>query len=507
MIKQLGQIDFGAPDANAEFVLASKTNSKPLFLEAYVPPPLSNLQKFRDGECFLLLGLKGTGKTAVLRDLQSHAKSQEKSVEFLIFRNEILEEKDLLDFDWPILVDDKKIKQTKHYLHCIKRILLSIILKLCVDQIQIDDSEIDDDSDSFFRNFLEKMRSSSTARLVQAAFDTIQATITSTRVDPSKISNGKISTDASRLLKRQNDLILENICRQLKKSKRKIALFVDEIHFAYRDEKTLEQDAMLVRDTILAVINLNERFINERIDCVIYAGFRSEFMDHPLIAAAEVNNALSSYGEVLSWATFPANSNHPMFDIASKRIEHSLGKSFSKSKIADTYFGSINTQSFVEETWSKPRDIIRFFNIAKKMYPNRISLEPREFKAALRSYSSEAWLEIKTAATAFLPPKGIIQLEELLRNLGPKMFKAGFSLTMEEFSNQLEPVYREISAAHTATYSKKHLIQMLFILGIFYTRKHDSSGPGIVYAYHRGNRHPAEDGLVFLHRSVARAFS
>lgn len=507
MIKKLGEIDFGAPDANAEYVQASRNNAHPIFLEAYVPPPLSSIEKFRKGENFLLLGLKGTGKTAVLRDLQNHAESSGKAVEFLIFRNEILEEKDLLNFNWPVLIDDKMLKETKHYIHCIKRIFLSLILKLYTDKVSAQELDMDDDETSFFKKFMEKIQGSSTARLVQLSFDTVHAAIKSLEVNLDKITDGKASVDASKLLKRQNDLLLENVCRLLKKSKLKIALFVDEIHFAYRDEETLRQDAMLVRDTILAVINLNERFINEKIDCTIYAGFRSEFMDHPLIAAAEVNNAISSYGETLSWATFPANATHPMFDIAAKRIELSLGHTFEKSKIKDTYFGSIDPQNFVEATWSKPRDIIRFFNIAKKMYPNRVSLLGNEFKAVLRNYSSEAWLEIKTAATAFLPPSGIIKLEELLRVIGPKMFEHGYSLTMQEFSDQMEPVYQEISKEHAAAYSKKHLIQLLFILGLFYTRKKDANNHNIIYAYHRGNRYPAEDGFVHLHKSVARAFS
>lgn len=133
MVQPLGNIDFGATDANAEFVIAQKAHSTPVFLDAYVAPPLSDLAGFRRGQRFVLLGLKGTGKTAVLREIQNKATTAGRSVQFLIFRNEILEEKDLLEFSWPILIDDEKVKQTRHYLHCIKRILLAIILKHCAD--------------------------------------------------------------------------------------------------------------------------------------------------------------------------------------------------------------------------------------------------------------------------------------------------------------------------------------------------------------------------------------
>jgi hypothetical protein len=506
MVRRLGDIDFGVPDANAEYVIATKANSDPIFLRAYVPPPLSDLPGFRQGSRFLLLGLKGTGKTAVLRNLEQAAKDSNRIVEFLIFRNEILEEKDLLEFNWPILIDDQEIKRTKHYLHCVKRILLAVILKHCTKK-SIDTDAFDDDDAGFFKDFWTRIKTSPAARLVQISFDTVNAALGALNIDIGKITSGRATLAASRLLKRQNDILLENACRLLKANKISVSIFIDEIHFAYRDEETLRQDAMLVRDTILAVINLNERFITEKIDCTIYAGFRSEFLDHPLIAAAEINNALASYGETLSWATFPADAHHPMFDIAARRVEQSIGRSFPASKMLDSYFGAFDPQLFVESTWSKPRDIIRFFNIAKKMYPDRISMLRKEFNAVLREYCSESWFEIKTAATAFLPPAGIVKLEEVLRKIGPKSFEPHFRMTFADFASELDHVYAEIGKQTAAAYTKSHLLQLLFILGLYSTRHVDSGGQSIVYSYHRGNRHPSEEGYVFLHRAVARAFS
>lgn len=507
MVRPLGEIDFGAPDANAEYMIASKQNAKPLFVEAYVAPPLSDIDGFRKGTRFLLLGLKGTGKTAVLRDLQQQAERQGQTVEFLIFRNEILEEKDLINFHWPLLIDDEKIKQSKHYLHCLKRILLSILIKMALANSNPDISSFPDDETSFFKKLYDRIRTSAPGRLVQIAFDTVFESLKAIEVDANRLSGGRVTLDIGRILKRQNDVLLENTCRLIRASGKPISLFVDEIHFAYRDEETLRQDAMLVRDTVQAVINLNERFIQEAINCTIYAGLRSEFVDHPLIAMAEINNSLLSFGETLSWATFPADHNHPMFEIAARRVENSIGSPFSKSKIIDSYFGAIDPQLFVESTWSKPRDIIRFFNAAKRMYPHRVSLTKPEFSAVLRQYAAESWLEIKTAATAFLPPAGIIRLEEVLRYIAPKSFEAGFRMTFQEFSDALEPVYKEIGTQTASAYSKSHLLQLLFILGLFFTRRRDVTGQSIVYAYHRGNRHPAEDGVVVLHRAVARAFS
>jgi hypothetical protein len=141
------------------------------------------------------------------------------------------------------------------------------------------------------------------------------------------------------------------------------------------------------------------------------------------------------------------------------------------------------------------------------MYPTRVSLLGKEFNAVLRTYAAESWLEIKTAATAFLPASGIVKLEELLRQLGPANFEPHFQMKYAEFLERLEPVYAELKKGNRSTYSKEHLAQLLFVLGLYYTRKQDKGGQWIIYAYHRGNRQPAEEGNVYLHRSVARAFS
>lgn len=158
MVQALGTINFGATDANAEFVTALKTHENPVFLDAYVVPPLSDMDGFRKGQKFVLLGLKGTGKTAVLRALQKEADTNGRSVEFLIFRNEILEEKDLVEFSWPVVIDDERVKQTRHYLHCVKRILLAVILKHCATAASDDLHEFPDDNSSFFKRLFSSVR-------------------------------------------------------------------------------------------------------------------------------------------------------------------------------------------------------------------------------------------------------------------------------------------------------------------------------------------------------------
>ena len=364
---------------------------------------------------------------------------------------------------------------------------------------------LEDDESGFFKKLIESIKSSAKGRLIQIVFDTIYALISSANVDVAALSKQRVQVDASRFLKRQNDILLQNTCELLRKSGTKISVFVDEIHFAYRDEETLQRDAMLVRDTIQAILNLNERFIEEKLDCVIYAGFRSEYMEQPVIAQAEILNGITSYGETLTWSTFPADKFHPIFDIIAKRVEHSSGTPFTRSDLLNSYLGNVDPKLFVEATWSKPRDIIRFFLIAKRMYPKFVTLPQREFSAVLREYSSQSWMDIKTAIMSFVPAKGIVALETLLKEIGPREFEKGSGVPYPDFVKKLQPVYATAEGA--SSYSINHFIDLLFTIGLIYTRYIDKSGQHIVNAYHRGNKSPSREGVVHLHRAIARSFS
>lgn len=506
---KLKVINFGEPDANAEYVIASKSKTDPIFISAYTDPPIDDLQRFEQGTKFILHGQKGTGKTAILRSLHDRARKDNRLTEFVVFRNEIIEERDLLDFNWPFMLDEEKLKTTRHYLHTIKRILLLILVRILSNQNSSlpDDIPHSNEADrSWLASLYDRVKRLASADVVNVALETVVTTITSVTVDMDAVNRGPLKADASRLLKRQNDTLLNAFIRMMKRSNKAMTLFLDELHFAYRDENTLSQDAMLIRDTILAVCNLNERFIRENLDCTIIMSFREEFLEHPLIATVEVNNAIASYGSTLSWADFPADDDHPMLRVAAKRVALSTGSHFGPRDLFETFLKCITPSRFIYEvTWSKPRDLIRFFNTAKRMYGQSASLDQREFNAVWRDYSRQAWLEIKTAASSFMPPIAVIELENALRNLAPQMRSRDYP-SFKEYTKRMEGVYKRIEKYVSGTYSFEHFMQLLYVLGIYYTRTPIKSGELIYQSYHRGARYPSEEGSVLLHQSVTRAF-
>lgn len=323
----LKEIDIGELDANAEYFIAKKLKIRPIFIRAYYDTNFHGAHEFQEGTKFILFGQKGTGKTAILRSMESLA-AHVYSTQFIVFRKEILEEAELskvaIGDAQSIIVDEDKIKETRFYYHSMKRLFLSLLLARCKD--------FDDPPKEYgwISGLTAKIRSSTVGEIATYVADTITTILISANINVEKLSSGKISLDAAKLVKRSNDAFTKYCISQIKKSSLQCRLYFDEMHFAYMDESTLSADAALVRDTVLALQELNEKFIEENIDCVIYMSIRSEFLQHQEIATGDVMQVIQSYGREISWENYDNNFNHPIFDLMVARLRLTLGDSFTK---------------------------------------------------------------------------------------------------------------------------------------------------------------------------------
>ena len=497
-------IQIGEPDANSEFFASLRTKSRAVFLDSFFSIPTLPLSDFLTGRKYLVYGQKGIGKTSVLRYLEDAARDA--SVEFIIFKKALLEEIDLADFTKiPLMIDEQELQRFKHYHHMIKRMLIFTILsKMSKNGAAGSDAgEIDDES---ARTLLSKILGTSAADALKLAVDSASDVFGSLGVDLKKTTSDRVLLEGTRLVKRTNDSLLKYLVRRAKNKPLKIRIYVDEIHFAYRSEDSLQQDAMLVRDTILAVQSLNDRFAEEGIDIILYMAVRSEYLEHPIISTADINHAVESVGFELTYSNFPLTYSHPLFELIFLRFRDAINNGFDKERFFSVYLSGIEPSQFLQRTWSKPRDMIRFFSCAKKLYPARSSLSPSEQNTVWRNYSQESWKEIKSAASPFLPPAAISRFEETLRGEAPSMFDGSNRLDIKSFSTILRPVYEIAKGDLSNFYDFDHFLRLLYILGIFATRRRDANDNDIFHSYHRGNRNYHSDGLVLIHPTVLKAF-
>lgn len=499
----LGEIQFGEPDANAEYFAALRGHRQPLFIHSFLMTQNFPWKELLSGEKFLLYGQKGTGKTATLRYLENEVKDSG-PVQFLIFKKAFIEELDLQQISSvPLVVDEEEIKKFKHYHHALKRVFIYILISLVLsDREAYDDSDLDPEQQTVF----DRLRKSKIGEVIKIAFDSLTTLLEAARIDVSKATGNRILFDAGLAIKRSNDDLLEKLCQILREASRPVRLIIDEIHFAYRSEESLQQDAILVRDCILAVQALNERFAQEGSQCYVYAAVRSEYLEHPIIATADINHTVESVGVNVSWSTYKANKDHPLFQLLFNRVAAGIPRRMDRRRFMRVYFANIDPALFLSRTWNKPRDFIRYFNCAKTLFPQSITLTQSQANTVWRIYAQEAWNEVKSAASPFLNPAALAVLEDIMRTHTPRWFEND-RMTVDEFAEIIRPVYERAKGDNRNFYDFRHFLHLLYILGLFGTRHEQGNEAEPIYqTYHRGNRSFHMQGRVQIHPAVLKAF-
>jgi hypothetical protein len=67
-------------------------------------------------------------------------------------------------------------------------------------------------------------------------------------------------------------------------------------------------------------------------------------------------------------------------------------------------------------------------------------------------------------------------------------------------------VYDKAKRQQANFYDFEHFLHLLYILGIFLTRRRDAHDQDIFHSYHRGNRNYHASGEVKIHPTVLKAF-
>lgn len=500
----LKNIDVGETDANAEYFLSQRAKSDPMYLKAFFDPDGVTVSSLQNANKFILFGQKGTGKTAILRHLDSKL-SSDYITGFVVFRKEIIEEAQLVGLDANIsasmVVDEDKIKESKFYYHAMTRLLLTLLLSKC--------EEIDNipEDIGWFKSLYSEIKGSSVGQIASLVTDSVLGSLETVTFDVSRATSGVVKVDAAKAIKRSNDAFKKFAFSKIESTNLRARLFLDEMHFAYRDADGLSADAALVRDTILAVREINEKLIELQVDSLIYISVRSEFLEHQEIAVADVSHTIESYGVELSWESAPYDRTHPVFELVLNRIKLSVGDQFTKDDIFSRFIQDNSAPRFLEYTWGKPRDIIRYFKSLIASYPNLGSIRSsNEFGNILRRYSQAAWKDQKAALASFVPKNSLPKVEEAIQEIANRDLDRSKVFKKPDIALAMSDAFQDM-VKNGVSYDIDEFIKLLYIVVIFYVSYKDANGQNIVHQFHRGNRKPYSKGEFHVHRAVARALS
>ena len=202
----------------------------------------------------------------------------------------------------------------------------------------------------------------------------------------------------------------------------------------------------------------------------IIGAIRSEVLTAVNSFGKEINKQTSDFGISIIWHQSGGDiSTHPILKIIAKRIEsseyfydlpkHELDEIW--NKYFPKYIQNTQIQTYIlNQTWYRPRDVIRLITVAQKYFPNKTDFDQQVFDTIRKQYSTDSWIELSEELKTSFEYEEIEGIKRLFYG-----FKPNFSL--DELKNHVELIckfYPEVNNL-LAKYTLESILSKLYKIG------------------------------------------
>ncbi|HEJ8016176.1 P-loop ATPase, Sll1717 family [Serratia marcescens] len=463
---KISDVNFGSIDAKHEVDGRTPAEIK-YFEDSYVLPPNINLDDYLNGKKYYISGLKGTGKTALLRFIQIKADKKNIKTSFILFKSEFdsYERESLHNSIISTTPQPDTTNSQYDYEQAWRMYVYKTIVSLTLS----------DKIDAFQKN---KIWNEFKDLILAISPGNINSSISLPKVKGGKVvlsKDPKFEFDFEMIDKKKVVNFSEycKVCdekyKELISTSTRNIIFVDELEIRVLDDASTSRDIHLVRDLITSIDRLNQISRKQSFNINFILAVRSEVMQSARSIGKEINKPLFDFGDTLAWSRYSKDkTNHPLIKIIESRILatekiHGISE---HGDIWSKYFkGNFHGKDFREfslaQTWYRPRDLVRLMEVALKSFKNVDVLLQRHFDESKKLYSSESWVEIGEELSASMTA---MQIEGLSRVLSK--FRNPF--TIHEFKNQmteLAGIYSEVDSLDQS-HKAGELLKKLYTVGV-----------------------------------------
>ncbi len=472
----LKDINFGKTDAYNEFL----ANGDELFKNSFYCHPSLQLEKILNGEIYYICGNKGTGKTMLLKyiELKLMEIPYNNIVKFIRFKKDIDESdrnsikrasvpsngfEEIIDKNIPNDANIDSVLAWEVY-------LIKVIIKLVS---QTEQGIFDRQSETWIK--LNK--------LINLIYK--EDTVNIHKILP-KIKRGKIEIEIAKILKigveldwDQNDKtgipfnilgkIIVELYRQLPPATGKLYVIIDELELALNKNKSYTRDITLIRDLIFAIQYLSEESKLNSYPIFFIAAIRNEVYKHLCSIGTEINKPISDFGIQITWQQKGGNiDGHPLIQLleqkirASEHLQHQETQNLWETYFAPTINSTPVKKYLLDQTWLKPRDVIRMFNCAQKLCPNKSYIDQECFDTIRQQYSEECWIELAEELRAKDSDKEVEGIKQCLIGLTLPFSKKEFE---DQIASKTE-LYEEVELLNKKERPISFILKDIYDVGI-----------------------------------------
>lgn len=469
---KLRDINFGKIDAYNEYLTSGAENFKNSF---YCHPSLQ-LDRIINGDIYYICGNKGTGKTMLLKYVELKVLEEPNCfVHFIRFKKDVDDNdrnaikrvsipsngfESIVESDIPADDSINCVLAWKVYL--IKAII-SLVAETEYGVFKRDSKEWD-----------------KLVKLIRLVYN--NEALATNKILP-KVRRGKVEVDLAKVLKLGVELewderdktgvpfnilakkIVE-LYTQLQPNDGKLFVLIDELELSLNKNKDYERDISLIRDLVFAIQYLSEDSRTQGFSIYFIAAIRNEVYKNLLSVGMEINKPIADFGIQITWQQKGGSVNeHPLIKMLEQRINNAE-QSDQRINIWEKYFspmiGKTPIKNYIlDQTWLKPRDIIRLFSVIQKHFPDAEYIDQACFDAIRQEYSGECWFELAEELRVKYTNKEVEGIKQSLIGLTLPFYKDEFVIHL----NAKKELYEEVEVLNRKK-NISYILKDLYEIGI-----------------------------------------
>lgn len=417
---KLKDIPLGNTDAKND-LLSSTPDEIKRFMASFVSPPALDVGKFLNRQKYYIVGLKGTGKTALLRYVSLKLEEDDQSISsFILFKSDV--DEDLRkDFSKAARVQQVTENSDSFEGDDFETVWRWFIYRKIASAIQKKQAHPFQDT-SNLNSFMALVNSESLSSPEKAGLMRLVPTIRRGNIEISQSpklglelewdENGRAKINFNELVRRA-DLAFQELLPDIER----LNLFFDELELNHSNNKQYQRDSRLVRDLIVSIEKLNAIAKAKGFPLCLYAAIRSEVLGSVESLGKEINKPITDFGSVILWNRPGLDAaQQPLINIIEQRINNGRIEAnipvLNSNEIWEQYFPKeINNQRpqvyILHNSWYRPRDIVRLLLTVQDQYPDETSFIRQGLEAVRKTYSTASWVEITEELKAKYKPSDI----------------------------------------------------------------------------------------------------
>lgn len=431
---QLKDLVLGKTDAKNE-LLETDTRSIARFTDSFLLPENISPKQFFNGQKYFISGLKGTGKTALLRYIGLKAQEEHQAkTSFILFKSDFSED-DKTAFSRAAntyVVEDLNNTEVSEgdylnvwmwFIH--RQIVRDMSSERPFFVINSDWEKYSQcvlapklgNEDAGIKRYFPKLKQGRVEIEGNVEFFKIKLGFDLEGDQTKKVNFSVLVRQANELFKR------------LTPTSNKYLLFADELEITLGKKKQYAKDVQLIRDLILAINKFNTISKERNYNTYVIAAIRSEVVTSIESTGKEINKPVADFGTTLYWDSKVSGDfkNHPLIRIITKKIQAAekyigISKICTDDEVWERYFPTkINDKPIYEfllnKTWYRPRDIVRLLTIAQEQFPEKELFSQHILENIGKEYSRQCWVEQAEELSSTYSKEEIGAIKKVLSSL------------------------------------------------------------------------------------------